>query len=65
VFVAEILSSLIQLVSKKYRGKKLFPVAPIHLWLQYKGWEEPKIVMRAWVISILFAVFGLMIAFLK
>lgn len=65
VFVIEILSSLIQLLSKKYRGKKAFSVAPFHLWLQYKGWEEPKIVMRLWLISIIFTIFGLMLAFMK
>jgi phospho-N-acetylmuramoyl-pentapeptide-transferase len=65
VFVVEILSSLLQLMSKKYRKKKLFPVAPVHLWLQMKGWEEPKIVMRLWIFSILFALIGLMIAFMK
>jgi phospho-N-acetylmuramoyl-pentapeptide-transferase len=65
LFVMEITSSFLQLLSRKYRGKKIFPAAPLHLWLQYRGWEEPKIVMRAWLLSILFAVFGLMIAFLK
>jgi len=65
IFVIEIVTSLIQLVSKKYMGKKFFAVAPFHLLLQYKGWEEPKIVMRFWVFSIIFALFGLMIAFLK
>lgn len=65
VFVFEIGSSFLQLLSKKYRKKKLFPAAPIHLWLQYKGWEEPKIVMRIWIAAILFAMLGLMIAFLK
>lgn len=65
VFLIEIVSSLLQLLSKKIRGKKLFEVAPFHLYLQHKGWEEPKIVMRFWLISILFSVFGLMLAFLK
>ncbi len=65
LFVVEIGTSFIQLASKKYRGKKVFPAAPLHLWLQYKGWEEPKIVMRAWLAAILFAMLGLMIAFLK
>ncbi len=65
VFVVEILTSFMQLVSKKYFGKKVFPAAPLHLWLQYRGWEEPKIVMRAWLAAILFAMLGLMIAFLK
>ncbi|OGK10014.1 phospho-N-acetylmuramoyl-pentapeptide-transferase [Candidatus Roizmanbacteria bacterium RIFCSPHIGHO2_01_FULL_35_10] len=65
VFVIEITSSLIQLLSKKYLKRKIFPVAPLHLYLQLKGWEEPKIVMRFWIIAILFAVFGLMVAFGK
>ncbi len=65
VFVIEILSSLIQLAGKRFLKKKIFPVAPLHLWLRYRNWEEPKIVMRFWVISILFVVIGLMIAFLK
>jgi phospho-N-acetylmuramoyl-pentapeptide-transferase len=65
VFVIEIVSSLLQLLSKKYRGKKLFPVAPVHLWMQLRGWEEPKIVMRFWLMNILFAMLGLMIAFMK
>lgn len=65
VVVLEVLSSLLQLVSKKFFRKKLFPVAPLHLYLQYRGWPEPKVVMRLWLVSILFAVLGLAIAFLK
>jgi phospho-N-acetylmuramoyl-pentapeptide-transferase len=65
VFVAEVASSLIQLGSKKFNGKKIFIVAPIHLWFQNKGWEEPKIVMRFWLIGILFAIFGLWLAVIK
>src|SRR3989344_1087229 len=47
VFVIEIGSSLIQILGKKYLGRKIFPVAPFHLLLLKRGWEEPKIVMRA------------------
>lgn len=65
VFVIEILTSLLQLTSKHYFKRKLFPVAPLHLWLQLKGWEEPKIVMRLWLISMLLSLFGLMIAFIR
>ncbi len=65
VFVLEIFSSLIQLIGKKFFKRKILPVAPLHLWLQLKDWEEPKIVMRFWVISILFVIIGLMFAFLK
>lgn len=62
LFVLELTSSLLQLSSKKFRGKKLFPVAPFHLWLQLIGWEEPKIVMRAWLAGIMLAIFGLWLA---
>ncbi len=65
VFVVEILTSLIQLLGKRFLHRKIFPVAPFHLWLQHRSWDEPKIAMRLWVVSILFSVFGLMIAFLK
>jgi phospho-N-acetylmuramoyl-pentapeptide-transferase len=65
IFMVEILTSFIQLVSKKFFNKKVFAAAPLHLWLQYKGWEEPKIVMRLWLVNILFSIFGLMIAFAK
>ncbi len=64
VFVIEIGSSLIQILSKKYLKKKAFPAAPFHLFLQYRGWEEPKIVMRAWLVGIFFAILGVYLAFL-
>lgn len=63
VFVIEIGSSLIQLLGKKYLKRRLLPVAPIHLYFLKKGWEEPKIVMRAWLLGLVFALFGLYIAF--
>lgn len=63
VFVIEVASSLIQILGKKYLGRKLLPIAPLHLYFQKKGWEEPKIVMRAWLLGILFAMLGLYLAF--
>ncbi len=65
IFVVEAFTSLIQLLSKKYLGKKVMVVAPLHLWLQYKGWPEPKVVMRFWLISIFLAAFGLWLALLN
>lgn len=65
VFVIEVGSSLIQLLAKKYIGKRILPVAPFHLFLLKRGWEEPKIVMRAWLFGFLFAVLGLYIALLS
>lgn len=64
VFLAEGASSFLQIMSFKLFGKRLFPLAPIHHWLQVIGWPEPKIVFRSWIISIVFAVFGLWLAML-
>lgn len=65
VFVLEITTSALQLLHKKFTGRKLFKAAPFHLMLQYLGWEEPKIVMRFWILGIVFALVGLMIAFMR
>ncbi len=64
-FVIEVGSSLIQLMGKKFLGRRIFPAAPFHLMLLQRGWEEPKIVMRAWLFGFLFAVLGLYIALIK
>ncbi len=64
IFVFEIFTSLAQLVSKKFFKKKLFPAAPFHLTLQRYGWEEPKIVQRAWLIQIMLTIFGVWLAVL-
>src|SRR5581483_3951897 len=47
-FVFEVGSSLFQILGKRFLQRKIFPVAPLHLFLLHRGWEEPKIVMRAW-----------------
>lgn len=65
VFVLEVGSSLIQLFGKKFLGRKLLPVAPLHLYFQKRGWDEPKIVMRAWLLGVFFAVLGLYLAFIE
>ncbi len=65
VFVVEASSSLVQLLSKRLLKKKFFPVAPLHLYLQLKGWHESKIVFRFWLITMICSMFGLWIAFLK
>jgi phospho-N-acetylmuramoyl-pentapeptide-transferase len=64
VFVIEIASSLIQIISKKFFHKKVFKASPVHLLLRRIGWDEPKIVMRAWLLGFLFAILGLYIAFI-
>ena len=65
VFVLEVGSSLIQILSKKFLKRKVFPVAPFHLFLLRIGWDEPKIVMRGWILGFLFAILGLYIAFIE
>lgn len=65
IFVAEIFTSLTQLLSKKYLGKKIVRVAPLHLWLQDKGWHETTIVFRAWLATLMLALFGLWLALLS
>ncbi len=58
-------SSLLQILSKKFLGKKILPVAPLHMYFKYKGWEESKIVSRFWLAQGLFAILGLWFAFLS
>ncbi len=58
-FVIEALSVIIQVLSKKIRGRKVFISAPIHHHLEAKGWSEPKIVMRFWIIGGMSAVVAL------
>lgn len=62
VFVIEIGSSLIQLLGKKFLGRKILPVAPIHLYFLKKGWGEPRVVMRGWLLGFFFAILGLYLA---
>ena len=62
IFIAEAASSLIQIVGWKYLKKPIFPLAPIHHTFLARGWKEPKIVMRAWILGLLLAVFGLWLA---
>lgn len=62
IFVIESLSVIIQMTSKKLRnGKKIFISSPIHHHFEAKGWSEPKIVMRFWIISAVSAGLGLAI----
>lgn len=64
LFVLESLSVILQVLSKKIRGKKIFLSAPLHHHLEAIGWPEPKIVMRFWVISAVTGVAGLIVALL-
>ncbi len=62
VFVIEAGSSLIQIVSKRFFGRKVFKSAPIHHHLEAGGWPETKITMRFWVIACVMAFIGVYLA---
>jgi phospho-N-acetylmuramoyl-pentapeptide-transferase len=56
------LSSSIQIISKRFFGKKIFRIAPIHHHFEALGWSREKITMRYWILSLMFAILGIMIA---
>lgn len=62
IFVMEAASSAIQIIGWRVFKKPIFPLAPIHHSFLAVGWEEPKIVMRAWLAGIILAIFGLWLA---
>lgn len=62
IFVIEAASSLIQILGWKFLKRPILPLAPIHHTFLAKGWKEPKIVMRAWILGLLLAIFGLWLA---
>ena len=62
LFAVEAASSLIQILGWKFLNRRIFPLAPIHHTLEAIGWEEPKIVMRAWLAAIMLAILGLWLA---
>jgi phospho-N-acetylmuramoyl-pentapeptide-transferase len=59
VFVLEAASVVIQVVSFKTRGKRVFKMAPLHHHFELSGWEEPKVITRFLIVAIIFALFSL------
>jgi phospho-N-acetylmuramoyl-pentapeptide-transferase len=59
VFLAETVSVILQVTSFKTTGKRIFRMAPIHHHFELKGWAEPKIIVRFWIISIMLALVAL------
>ncbi len=60
VFLGETVSVILQVWSFKTRGKRIFAMAPIHHHFELKGWAEPKIIVRFWIVSIMLALVALM-----
>jgi phospho-N-acetylmuramoyl-pentapeptide-transferase len=59
VFVLETVSVMLQVASFKLTGKRIFRMAPIHHHFELKGWAEPKVIVRFWIISFVLVLTGL------
>jgi phospho-N-acetylmuramoyl-pentapeptide-transferase len=59
VFVMETISVIIQVASYKIRKKRVFLMAPIHHHFELKGWPEPRVIVRFWIISVILVLIGL------
>ena len=59
IFVMETISVIIQVASYKTRKKRVFLMAPIHHHFELKGWPEPRIIVRFWIISVILVLIGL------
>ncbi len=59
VFVVETLSVILQVGSFKLRGQRIFRMAPIHHHYELKGWPEPRVIVRFWIISLMLVLIGL------
>ncbi len=59
VFVMETLSVMLQVLSFKMTGKRIFRMAPIHHHFELKGWPEPRVIVRFWIITVILVLFGL------
>ena len=60
LFVLEAVSVIVQVISFKLTGKRVFKMAPIHHHFEQKGWSESTIVIRFWIISIILAMISLL-----
>jgi phospho-N-acetylmuramoyl-pentapeptide-transferase len=59
IFVLETASVILQVASFKLTGKRIFRMAPIHHHFELKGWAEPKVIVRFWILSLLLVLLGL------
>ena len=59
VFVVETVSVIIQVASYKMTGRRIFRMAPIHHHFELKGWAEPKVIVRFWIITVILVLIGL------
>jgi phospho-N-acetylmuramoyl-pentapeptide-transferase len=59
VFVMETVSVILQVASFKLTGKRIFMMAPLHHHFELKGWPEPRVIVRFWIITVILVLIGL------
>ena len=59
LFVLETVSVVVQILSYKFTGKRIFRMAPLHHHFEQKGWAESTIVIRFWIIAVILALIGI------
>ena len=59
LFVVEALSVIVQIISFKLTGKRVFKMAPLHHHYELKGWPEPRVIVRFWIITFMLVLLGL------
>ena len=59
LFVIEALSVMVQVISFKLTGKRVFKMAPLHHHYELKGWPEPRVIVRFWIITFMLVLLGL------
>lgn len=59
IFVMETVSVILQVASFKLTGKRIFRMAPLHHHFELKGWPEPRVIVRFWIITVMLVLFGL------
>jgi phospho-N-acetylmuramoyl-pentapeptide-transferase len=59
VFVAETVSVMLQVVAFKSTGRRIFRMAPLHHHFELKGWPEPRVIVRFWIVTVVLVLIGL------
>jgi len=59
LFVLETLSVIVQVISFKFTGRRVFRMAPLHHHFEEEGWSEPKVTVRFWIVAVVLALMSL------
>ena len=62
LLVVTVVTNILQIISKKFFGRKIFMIAPLHHHFEAIGWPAHKVVMRYWVLGFVFALVGILLA---